>query len=195
MRRRLSAIVTAVVLMLSACGDENPARPRDSNGIETATIFPLSVGNKWIYNWAWASDSVTAIVEMDGTEYYRMRGSSLEIAGMPAHVRMNDQEQFLVWWPEVGEQVFFDFGAETGSEWDYSWSETCLDYTVRLESRSESGIVPAGEFSDCYLFVCTAAHAVDADWRFYVAPEVGIVDLGGGKGVHYQLVEFVEGER
>jgi hypothetical protein len=197
--RFLPALVLCA-LLLQSCGSdikptEPPWTPGAGSGPDTAKIFPLAVGNKWIYDWPWVSDSVTASVIIDGKEYCRMRGSSLEIVGMPAHVRLNDQQQLVVRSPAGGEQVFFDFGAEPGSTWDYVWPETGLPYTATLDSRLESVTVPAGGFKDCYLFVFRAKHAVDANWGFWIAPQVGIVKFGGGKGVKYELVEFIRAKK
>jgi hypothetical protein len=192
-----------VLLVQSFGGCDNAAKPEGPGGSggDGTDIFPLAVGNKWLYDWSWASDSVTASVPMNGVDYYVMRGSSLEIVDMPAYVRMNDEKQLIAWTPVFEDQVFFDFGVETGSQWDYAWgyvprrdkSDTVkVEYTATLYSRSDTVAVPAGVFPDCCLFLFHAKHAVDADWGFWVAPETGIVKFGGGKGVEYELVEFVD---
>lgn len=196
MHRRLSAIAMAFVLVLSACGDENPAKPQDSGGTETATIFPLSVGNVWTYNCG--SDSVKATATLDGKEYYVMEGTSLKIAGMPAYVRMNDQGQLLVRRQRepYGEHVLFDFGAELGGQWRYlpPFADTLHYATVKLVSCSDSTVVPAGKFKDCYEFHFDAI-MTDSDWYWLISPGTGVVHFGGGYGFDCKLVEFVEGER
>ena len=127
-----------------------------------------------------------------------MRGSSLMVAGMPAYVRMNDQQQLLARRQRepYGEHVLFDFRAETGSQWPYlpPFADTSFSCTVTLLSRSESTTVPAGEFKDCYQFYFDSRW-IDGDWWFLIAPGTGIVRFGGGIGFDYKLVEFMDAGR
>jgi len=201
--RFLPAVVLCALLLQSCGGDIKPTEPPRTPGAggapETTTIFPLAVGNKWIYDYAWGSDSVTATVEIDGKEYYVMRGSQLMVAGMPAYVRMNDQQQLLVRRQRepYAEHVLFDFGAEPGSRWRYlpPFADTLYYGTVTLVSRSESTTVPAGEFKDCYLFHFKSASMTDSDWGWLIAPGTGIIHFGGGLGFEYKLMKFVEGKQ
>ncbi len=113
-------------LFFPGCDDDDLTKPRGGAG---DAVFPLTVGNKWIYDYAWGSDSVTSTVVIDDKKYYVMRGSSLMIAGMPAYVRLNDRNQLVVRRriePE-GEYVLFDFDAEPESQcgaresWPEAW--------------------------------------------------------------------------
>jgi hypothetical protein len=201
--RFLPALVLCA-LLLPSCGSdikptEAPWTPGVGSAPDAAEIFPLAVGNKWIYDYTWGSDSVTATVMIDDKEYYVMRGSSLIVAGVPAYVRMNDQEQLLVRRqrkPET-EHVLFDFGAKPGSQWVYlpPFADTLNYGTVTLVSRSDSTTVPAGDFKDCYLFHFKSASMTDSDWGWLIAPGTGIVHFGGGLGFEYKLVKFVEGKQ
>jgi hypothetical protein len=160
--------------------------------------MPLAVGNKWIYDYSWWSDSVTASVVIDGKKYFTMRGTSLAVAGMPTNVRLNAQNQFLVR-REIapyGEYVLFDFGAEVGSEWQFLGprADTSYSGTVTLISRSDSASVPAGEFRGCYLFHYKSARWTDSDYGWLIAPNKGIVHFGGGLGHDVKLVEFIQKE-
>lgn len=181
--RFLPAVLLGALLVPS-CDDESTKPPADL-GTE---IVPLAVGNKWIYDWSQA-DSVTGVVEIDGRQYYQMAGASLIVAGKPAYVR-TENNKLLAWWEPDGDHVLFDFGAEPGSTWVYATSGNDT-ITVTLLNMLDSTAVPAGTFRNCYTFYYHIG-CCDRDWGWNVAPGIGVARFAGGKGVVYELVEFIE---
>jgi hypothetical protein len=182
-----------MLALFAGCGEEcvEPAR---SNGPDSVAIFPLAVGNKWIYDDPARSDSVTASIVKDGRTYYVVEG----LFQYPLSVRMNDQQQFVVRREDepYDEYVLFDFGAEPGDRWKLRYSHVDTSYygIMAFRGRLDSTTVLAGTFRDCYEFVLDP-HVLDGSWWYTVAPGTGIVRYryGGEPAVTtVELVEFVE---
>jgi hypothetical protein len=197
MRAHICFVGLLVMMLVSVgCGDETATEPGDRKAPDTTAVFPLGIGNKWIYDDPSQSDSITASVVQDGKRYYVLEG----FFGQPISVRMNDQQQLVVRrdHESCDEYVLFDFGLEPGDRWAFGspCSDTLQSDVMIFHSRVDSVTVPAGTYRDCYEFVWDPS-ITDSGASWTIAPGVGVVSfvritLAGSRS--YALVEFVEGE-
>jgi hypothetical protein len=198
MRCRIGFIgLLGILALFAACDEECVTEPTGSQTPDTTAIFPLAVGNKWIYDNAARSDSVTASTVLDGKTYHILQGRSLYFRE-PVYVRMNDQQQLVVRHEvePLSEYVLLDFGADPGDSWPcfFPDCDTLSWGKMGLIRRSDSLTVAAGTFRDCYFFGYFPV-VTDSGLRWWVAPGTGIVKIGfvTEPGVDlYELVEFVE---
>ena len=183
-----------MLTLFAGCGEECVTEP---SGSKTAAVFPLAVGNKWIYDDPAESDSVTATIVLDDETYYVLEGLFRE----PINVRMNDQNQLVVRWDHesCGECVLFDFDASVGEKWPFviPCSDTFPPEIMTLRRQLDSLTVPAGTYRDCLEFAWVP-YITDAGMSWTVAPGIGVVrsflyTYGGSET--YKLVEFIEASR
>ncbi len=148
-----------------------------------ASYFPLQVENWWTF-----SNSVTETI-IDSVRF----GDSLyfkfdQFRHFPNGLLRMTSDNKLLLRDNATEQIWLDFSAEIGEMWQVKAPDGMSEWTVHLQSKSDTVIVPAGTFTDCYRFWFQFAGA-DNDWMEWFAPGVGPVKriLYGFAVVEYPL--------
>ena len=157
--------------------------------------FPMEVGNRWSFGNAsilnaTITDTITeAIIDtvtIAGRHFYRFdhfRGLDLPL------IRLTEENR-LTWRIDpmsVLEKAWVNFTADFGDRWEVN---TGLEnWTVELQSKTDTVAVPAGTFYNCYRFHFFF-HGADNDWDEWYAPGIGPVMriLYGFGIIEYPLV-------
>ncbi len=142
-------------------------------GGDLAFYFPLAVGNWWQFAQG-TSCRVQDTVRIGPDLYFRLE----EVPQIgPAYVRFSEDNKLLV---ALGDtpQVWLDFAARIGDSWPVSgpfgWR-----WNVQLQGTTDTVVVPAGTFSNCFRFWFDFG-CCDNSWMEWYAPGVGPV-----KRIHY----------
>jgi len=138
--------------------------------------FPLHVNNSWTFG-----SKTIAVVDtriIDGKLYYLFDNGVLK--------RMTEDNKLVVW-NDSTEQLWVDFSAEVGDSWPINEF-----VEVSLAGKADVVEVPAGTFSDCYVFSFRCDGA-DCDWVEWYAPGIGLVKwiLFGFAVIEYPLKRAV----
>lgn len=142
-------VLLALTIFLLACNDADEPQPK-----ETQAVFPLQVGNYWIYEFYRTSETgetlptqnydsvyISEKVNIGGTEYYSLEGwyggSTDLIRDSMGYLVGSDGKIYYA--PEE-DRVFYTERIGLGSDDRY----ISVDYTM---SSEQSVSVPAGEFT------------------------------------------------
>gem|GEM_PF-3264667 len=152
------------------------------------SYFPLQVGNWWTFS-KFLTETIVDTIRVNDSLYFQFdqfRHSKNILLRMTSDNKLllNDKST---------EQVWLDFAANIGDSWKVK--TPLAEWTVHLESKSDTVIVPAGVFTHCYRF-WFQFHGADNDWVEWYAPGVGPVKriLSGFAVIEYPLTSaFVNG--
>jgi len=148
-----------------------------------AAYFPLQVGNWWTFSNSMTENIVDSVNFGDSLYFqfdqYRHFSNVL--------LRMTSDNKLLLR-DNTTEQVWLDFSVKIGEMWQVKAPDGMSEWTVHLQSKTDTVIVPAGTFTDCYRFWFQFAGA-DNDWVEWYAPGLGPVKriLFGFAVIEYPL--------
>ncbi|MDZ7342131.1 MAG: T9SS type A sorting domain-containing protein [candidate division KSB1 bacterium] len=152
------------------------------------TYFPLQIGNWWTFSRS-LTESVVDTIRIKDTLFYKFD----QYRHFPnALLRMTGDNKLLLR-DNTQEQLWLDFSAAIGDSWKIT--TPLAEWAVHLESKSDTVIVPAGTFTNCYRF-WFQFNGADNDWVEWYAPGVGPVKriLYGIAMIEYPLTSaYVNG--
>jgi len=160
----------------------------------TTEYFPLHIGNQWnfaVSELVFPIDTLTETI-IDTTrienrlyyvfdQFYPFRNVAL---------RMTDDSKLLLRDSLQQEQVWLNFAAAVGDSWRVAAPGDASDHwTVSLSSKTDTVIVPAGPFANCYRFDFRGDRPDDS-WTEWYASGIGPVRWVsyGAIVYHYELV-------
>jgi hypothetical protein len=189
-------IITAIVAdpnqqnVLYIATKDNGVWRYKSQQSSLAAYFPLQTGNWWTFSNSYTEKIIDTVRIVDDL-YFRFDQFRHFPNGL---LRMTSDNKLLLR-DNTTEQVWLDFSAKIGESWQVKASDGRSEWTVHLQSKTDTVIVPAGTFTDCYRFWFQFAGA-DNDWVEWYAPSVGPVKriLYGFAVIEYPLISaFVNG--
>jgi len=136
-----------------------------------AYYFPMQVGNRWSFlpN-GLLTEAIVDSVWINGYTYYQFN----KYFYFPnTYLRLSSDNK-LYHRSEDYEQLWLDFSANIGDFWIVIEHYSLLKWTVYLESKTDTVIVPAGTFTNCYRFWFSFG-CCDGDWVEWYAPGIGPV--------------------
>lgn len=155
-----------------------------------ASYFPLQKGNWWTFSNS-LTETIIDTIRISDSLYFKFD----QYRHFPnALLRMTSDNQLLLR-NNATEQVWLDFSANIGDNWKVSAPDSGSEWTVHLQSKTDTVIVPAGTFTNCYRF-WFQFNGADNDWAEWYAPGVGPVKriLYGFAVIEYPLTSaFVNG--
>jgi len=150
--------------------------------------FPFQVENWWTFS-KFLTETIVDTIRVNDSLYFQFdqfRHSKNIL------LRMTSDNKLLLS-DKATEQVWLDFSANIGDSWKVS--TPFADWTVHLQSKTDTVTVLAGTFTHCYRF-WFQFHGDDNDWVEWYAPGVGPVRriLYGFAVIEYPLTSaFVNG--
>jgi len=171
---------------------ENAAE--DLDFLNSFSYQPLMLGNSWRFEHGY-SESIIDTLRIDGNLYYRFDSFGGGKLYNDVWMRMTDTHELVVR-TDTTDQVWLDFAADVGKSWTVRDSEGLAEWTVRVQSTTDTVNVSAGKFVQCrrYHFQFNGA---DNDWVEWYAPNIGPVkrDLHGIAFIEYPLTEAVVNQK
>lgn len=150
--------------------------------------FPLQVGNWWTFSKS-LTETIIDTVRINDSLYFQFD----QFRHIPhALLRMTSDNTLLIR-AHDSEQMWLDFAANIGDSWPVK--TPLSEWSVHLESKTDTITVPAGTFTNCYRF-WFQFNGADNDWLEWYAPGVGPVKriLYGFAVIEYPLTSaFVNG--
>ncbi|MGQ9852243.1 MAG: FlgD immunoglobulin-like domain containing protein [Candidatus Oleimicrobiaceae bacterium] len=153
-------------------------RVLELSGGDLAFYFPLAVGN-W---WRFAQGTICRMqdtVRIGPDLYFRLE--QLPQVG-PAYVHFRQDNKLLAALANSS-QVWLDFAAHIGDSWVVS-GPVGTRWSVQLQSTTDTVVVPAGIFTNCFRFWFDFG-CCDNSWMEWYAPGVGPV-----KRIHYGVARI-----
>lgn len=159
----------------------------DLDFLATVAYLPLAIGNSWTFSSNFPGMTTETIVDTfraDGNLYHRF-DQFREFAR--AGLRLNEARELIVR-EDSTEQVWLKFGAQIGESWIAYGPHRLAEWTVTLESTTDTVEVGAGRFFPCYRFYFKFFGA-DNDWIEWYTPNLGPVrrELLGFAFIEYPL--------
>ncbi len=152
--------------------------------------FPLQLGNWWTFSQS-NTEKIIGTIQINDSLYFKFdqfRHSQNIL------LRMTSDNKILLR-DNITEQVWLDFSANIGDNWKITAPGGGSEWTVHLQSKTDTVTVPAGTFTNCYRFWFQFNDA-DNDWVEWYAPGFGPVKriLYGFAMIDYPLTSaFVNG--
>jgi hypothetical protein len=179
-------------LRTSICTRTNPIQlaAEDLKFLDSFSYQPLSLGNSWRFAHDF-SESIIDTTRIDGHLYYRFDSFGGGKLYKNVRMRMTDTQELVVR-TDTTDQMWLDFAADVGQSWNVRDSEGLAEWTVLVESITDTVKVPAGEFVQCRRFYFQF-NGADNDWVEWYAPNIGPVkrDLHGIAFIEYPLQDAV----
>ena len=176
-------------LHTTICTRTAPVREagEDLEFLDSFSYFPLAPQNSWRFAHG-VVETITDTVRTGGVLYARFD----RFREFPnAWLRLSDDGKLFV---RSGneEQVWVDFNADFGETWEVIGLDGLAEWTVELQSRSDTVRVPAGTFYPCYRFYFRF-HGADNDWVEWYTPNLGPVERHqiGFAFIEYPLEEAI----
>jgi hypothetical protein len=136
-----------------------------------AYYFPMQVGNRWLFfpdNPT--TDAIIDTIRINGNLYYQFD----EYRHYPnTYLRMSSDNKLYHRFEDY-EQLWLDFSADVGDSWIINNQSNFTEWTVFLQSKTDTINVPAGTFTNCCQF-WFRFEGMDNDWVEWYAPGVGPV--------------------
>ncbi|KAA0227299.1 T9SS C-terminal target domain-containing protein [candidate division KSB1 bacterium] len=180
-------------LSTNLCTRTRPAvyASEDLKYLDSVSYLPLALGNSWTFGSNFPGTTTETIIDTvraDGYLYYRF--DQFREFSRPL-LRMNDSLELIVR-HENEEQVWLKFGAKIGESWHVYGPKRLAEWTVTLESTTDTVEVGAGRFFPCYRFYFKFFGA-DNDWIEWYAPNLGPVkrELLGFAVIEYPLASAI----
>lgn len=147
--------------------------------------FPLEFGNYWLYREEGMDDlarvRILDTLTVDGNlcAYY---GSNRGTADMIFADGLG-----RIWQYKNNRPVlWFDFTTADADSYFYRPDSTLLNYTVKVH-KHKTITTKFGVLEECVTFIFDDPHAVDEEKSYTFAPNLGIVDIWSGMGIHHVL--------
>jgi len=157
--------------------------------------FPLSIGNYWVYSEVGISHPDLPVKVLDtcninGDMYYyygsAKNSSELIFADSLGKVWQYKNNKKIVW---------FDFTMADGDSYSYIPDSTNLNYVVKV-LKHKTIATKLGVLAECVTFVFDDPNAVDDEYSYTFAPDVGIIETWNGMGIHHVLNSaFINGKK
>lgn len=163
----------------------------DLSYLNSVAYLPLALGNAWTFGsnfpGTW-TETILDTVRAAGRLYYQF--DQFREFSRPL-LRMNDSLELIVR-HENEEQVWLKFGAKIGEPWQVYGPQHLAEWTVTLESTTDTIQVEAGRFFPCYRFYFQFPGA-DNDWVEWYTPNLGPVrrELRGIAVIEYRLASAI----
>lgn len=149
----LVTLISIAFLLVSGCEDDAATSP-----IPSGSLFPLGIGNSWIYDVEAWKDSILLYRSPDTV----MVDTSVIIWGGSEWVKYKGDEGVFwrngpdgVWrllygldYPSGLAEKYYGFPVAAGDRWHIESD----DDSISVVSITETVEVPAGEFDECYFF-------------------------------------------
>jgi hypothetical protein len=179
------------ILATNICTRTKPAQhaAEDLKFLESLFV-PLALNNSWTYANG-QTENVIDTLCLDDYLYYRFNRFR-EFSDV--WLRMTEPQELMIR-NNSTEQVWLKFAAEIGEKWVVHGPDGFAEWTVHLQSKSDTVEVPAGTFFPCHRFYFQF-HGADNDWIEWYAPNIGPVkrDLYGFAFIEYPLESaFING--
>ncbi|MDO9548882.1 MAG: HEAT repeat domain-containing protein, partial [Candidatus Marinimicrobia bacterium] len=136
-----------------------------SLGLDGGTLayyFPMHIGNQWMFDHI--PETIIDTMRINDLIYYKF--DEYRNQGN-IYLRMSSDNKLFLRYEEK-EQLWLDFSAAVGDSW------IVTEWTVYLQSKTDTITVPAGTFTNCYQFWFSFG-CCDNDWVEWYAPGIGPV--------------------
>lgn len=163
----------------------------DLNYLDSVAYLPLTIGNAWTFGSNFPGTTTETILDTTltaGHLYYQFD----QFREFPRPLlRMNDSLELIVR-HENEEQIWLKFSAKIGESWHVYGPQHLAEWTVTLESTTDTIRVEAGHFFPCYRFYFRFPGA-DNDWIEWYTPNLGPVrrELLGFAVIEYPLASAI----
>jgi len=158
-------------------------------GGNLAYYFPMDVGNQWAFSPDDpTTDAIIDTIRINGYLYYQFD----EYRHYPnTYLRMSSDNKLYHRFEDY-EQLWLDFSADIGDSWIVKDLPDLNEWTVFLQSKTDTITVSAGKFTNCYQF-WFRFEGMDNDWVEWYAPGIGPVKriLYGYGVIEYSLENAV----
>ncbi len=131
--------------------------------------FPLQFGNWWTFSES-NTEKIIDEIRINDTLYFKFD----QYRHFPNLLLRMTSDNKLLLRDSTTEQVWLDFSAKIGDNWKVAAPDGFSEWTVQLQSKTDTVTVPAGTFTNCYRFWFQFDGA-DNDWVEWYAPGVGPV--------------------
>lgn len=180
-------------LSTNLCTRTQPASQavEDLEFLATVSYLPLALGNSWTFGSNFPGTTTETILDTIRTEgYLYYQFDQFREFSRPL-LRMNDSLELIVR-DEGEEQIWLKFGAKIGESWHVYGPRRLAEWTVTLESATDTIRVEAGRFFPCYRFYFRFPGA-DNDWIEWYSPNIGPVrrELLGFAVIEYPLASAI----
>ena len=166
--------LTLVVVILMACGKDNPTEPEEKTPSEDSSFFfPLTVGNIWYYYENDRSDATQSIRVWDSVT---LNDTTFILYGNKSYIA---DTLYQDKWGRVYRRfngknlLWLDFSAKDGGAYEYKLSEK-LSYTVTV-TRNQTIEYDGQTFQGCIQFDFDVPTITTDEESYILAPDVGIV--------------------
>jgi len=151
------------------------AAGEDLKYLQSLSYYPLSIRNAWTFTQKVTQtrylENITDSLRITGKLYYHF-DHFREFNNIVA--RMSEDGKLFMRL-DTTEQVWLDFGAQVGDKWNVRAPNGLADWTVELQSKTDTVQVQAGTFVDCFRFRFRFDGA-DNDWDEWYAAGAGPVN-------------------
>lgn len=147
--------------------------------------FPLEFGNYWFYK----EDGIDDLIRVRILDTLTVDGNAC------AYYGVNKGTADLIFADDLGRiwhyknnrpVLWFDFTIADGDSYFYHPDSTMLNYTVQV-LKHRSITTQFGVLKECVTFIFDDPHAVDEERTCTFAPNLGIVEIRSGRGIHQGL--------
>jgi len=142
-------------------------------------LFPLSMGNGWLYSASGTSRTVWLKSKMSG--WFRVMHLLHPIGSNWFTVTQGTQPTvYATASAAIGSKVsaLFKLNRPVGTSWTVKLSGLLSNVTLKVVANNEKVVTPAGTFTGCYR-LDAKNNAMDAGYSsFWFAPGVGLVQYG-----------------
>jgi hypothetical protein len=143
---RIAGVICLMIFLYPFQQSEGQFRGNDSS------YFPIRVGNEWRYVSQSSSDTerISDTARIHGQLYY-----ALSIGGLSRDWlrKSNDSVYVLEDTTDSTESLLYNFGANVGDSWELPSQYSCTyGVKIKLTSKTDTVITPAGTFTNCYVF-------------------------------------------
>lgn len=179
----------------SECGSESICVFSYCKNRDDVNYFPTSLGNKWLYTEGIQAEIVST-KNINGQTTYFIQFSVPDFCPYYRgfYIYSGDNGIYTYGYIDCSEreylfeepEMFFKFPAQAGERFS-----TLMGEELVVSSTDKTVSTPAGDFYHCYLYenssaTCAGIGCPPSMW--YLAPEVGIVKIGGNFDI--TLVSF-----
>jgi len=147
--------------------------------------FPLEFGNYWLYR----EEGIDALIRVRILDTLTVDGN------VCAYYGSNKGTADLIFADDLGRVwqyqnnkpvLWFDFTTADADSYFYRPDSTSLNYTVKVH-KHKTITTKCGILKECVTFIFNDPHAVDEEMVYTFAPNLGIVEIWNGIGIHHVL--------
>jgi hypothetical protein len=143
---------------------------------ENEEYFPIGIGNYYYY---YDDEGIQGIryftdsVILQNKKYYLFIDGYIDSVHADQNNNIYYKDKIYNRYKQPGDQLYFKLNSNIGDTWnayDYGIMNTFI-----MESKNDTVICKAGVFSNCSRIRMYKPGAVDSDYRYWLAPGIGIV--------------------